>query len=148
ADAYDGRNQRRRDPRNCCLYVSRAGAWRARGSASGHLGVRCCSVRNAHWCTHVRRTNHFGHACRSADQGAGSVSRPVAGAAAAAALSGKREALFTAPIYGGGNTTNVTRYDVSRDGKKFLINSERSDAAAADMTPITVILNWPALLRR
>ena len=61
---------------------------------------------------------------------------------------GVPKALFAAPIYGAGTATNVTRYDVSRDGKKFLINSERSDAPAADMTPITVILNWPALLRK
>jgi Tol biopolymer transport system component len=61
---------------------------------------------------------------------------------------GVPKALFVAPIFGGGSTQNVTRYDVTRDGKRFLINAERSQIGADRVTPITVILNWPALLRR
>jgi serine/threonine protein kinase/WD40 repeat protein len=61
---------------------------------------------------------------------------------------GVPKALFSVPIYGGGGTTNVIRYDVSPDGQKFLINAERSPANSADVNPITVILNWPALLKR
>jgi len=56
--------------------------------------------------------------------------------------------LFVAPIYGGGNTQNVVRYDIARDGQRFLINSERSEAGAAAVAPITVILNWPSLQRK
>jgi hypothetical protein len=55
--------------------------------------------------------------------------------------------LFSAPIYGGGTTTNVTRYDVTPDGQRFLINSERTQTPT-EINPITVILNWPALLKR
>jgi hypothetical protein len=33
---------------------------------------------------------------------------------------------------------------VSADGQRFLINSPVSEAA---ISPITVVLNWPALLR-
>jgi serine/threonine protein kinase len=55
--------------------------------------------------------------------------------------------LFSAPIYGGGTTTNVTRYDVTPDGQRFLINTERSQSPT-EINPITVILNWPALLKR
>jgi Tol biopolymer transport system component len=63
---------------------------------------------------------------------------------------GLTKALFRAPIFGGvftaGTTTNVTRYDVTADGTKFLINAVagRTDAGA---TPITVVLNWPELLK-
>jgi hypothetical protein len=56
--------------------------------------------------------------------------------------------LFSTPIYGGGNPNNVTRYDVSPDGQKFLINSVPSDATGGAATPITVVLNWPQLLKR
>jgi hypothetical protein len=61
---------------------------------------------------------------------------------------GTPKALFIAPIYGGGTTANVSRYDVSPDGKKFLINSDRLPSDAGTTEPITVILNWPALLKR
>ena len=56
--------------------------------------------------------------------------------------------LFSAPIWGGGGTTNVTRYDVTGDGQKFLINAVPSEASGAEITPITVILNWPELLKK
>ena len=53
--------------------------------------------------------------------------------------------LFDAPIVGGGQTNNVTRYDVSADGKRFLINGALSEARGA---PITVVLNWEGILKR
>jgi hypothetical protein len=58
---------------------------------------------------------------------------------------GVPKALFAAPIWGGGTTTNVTRYDVTADGQKFLINALPTDTTtAASPTPITVVLNWTA----
>jgi dipeptidyl aminopeptidase/acylaminoacyl peptidase len=54
------------------------------------------------------------------------------------------KALFQAPISGGATARHVIRYDVTADGKKFLINS----AAAEGPSPITVVLNWTALLKK
>ena len=59
-----------------------------------------------------------------------------------------RKVLFSAPILGGGSITNVTRYDVTPDGKKFLINSAPSETISTAPTPITVVLNWPQLLTK
>jgi Tol biopolymer transport system component len=56
--------------------------------------------------------------------------------------------LFQAPIWGGGTFHNVTRYDVTADGKRFLINSVTADAATSAPTPITIVLNWTALLKK
>jgi hypothetical protein len=62
---------------------------------------------------------------------------------------GVPKALFQTPVWGGGSTNNVTRYDVTADDEKFLINSGPSQASGADaVTPITVVLNWPALLKK
>ena len=61
---------------------------------------------------------------------------------------GVPRALFRAPILGAGVTTNVTHYDVAADGKKFLINSAPSEAASEKATPITVMLNWQASLKK
>lgn len=36
-------------------------------------------------------------------------------------------------------------YDVSADGQRFLVNTLVQDAAA---TPITLVVNWPALLKK
>jgi eukaryotic-like serine/threonine-protein kinase len=36
-------------------------------------------------------------------------------------------------------------YDVSADGQRFLVNTLAQDAAA---TPITLVVNWPALLKK
>jgi hypothetical protein len=41
----------------------------------------------------------------------------------------------------------VLRYDVTRDGKRFLINTE-SEAADVSSSPIAVVLNWTALLKQ
>jgi hypothetical protein len=53
--------------------------------------------------------------------------------------------LFEAPLYGSGRGVNVHRWDVSPDGRKFLINTVKEDE---DDDPITVILNWQSLLKR
>ena len=57
------------------------------------------------------------------------------------------KALFAAPIWGGGATNNVTRYDVTADGKKFLINSLPTETTATPSSPITVVLNWQQTLQ-
>ncbi len=57
------------------------------------------------------------------------------------------KALFTVPVLGGGSAFNVFRYDVSRDGQRFLIDASATETAAA-RPPITVVLNWQALLKR
>jgi eukaryotic-like serine/threonine-protein kinase len=57
------------------------------------------------------------------------------------------KALFTAPVLGGVSAVNVFRYDVSRDGQRFLIDASATETAAA-RPPITVVLNWQALLKR
>jgi len=36
-------------------------------------------------------------------------------------------------------------YDVSHDGERFLVNTLADDDAAA---PITLVVNWPALLKK
>jgi len=56
--------------------------------------------------------------------------------------------LFQAPIWGGGTFHNVARYDVTADGKRFLINSVTADAATSAPAPITIVLNWTALLKK
>jgi Tol biopolymer transport system component len=57
--------------------------------------------------------------------------------------------LFQAPIWGGGQSNNLTRYDVSTDGKKFLIISALSGAnAAVTSRPIILMMNWTALLKK
>jgi Tol biopolymer transport system component len=40
-----------------------------------------------------------------------------------------------------------TAYDVSRDGQKFLINATPS-SSGPPVIPITVVLNWPTLLKK
>jgi hypothetical protein len=62
---------------------------------------------------------------------------------------GLAKPLFRAPIFGGvfSVTTNVTRYDVTADGQKFLINAVLPERTGAEGMPITVVLNWPELLK-
>ena len=60
---------------------------------------------------------------------------------------GNPRALFAAPIWGGGTSHNVTRYGVTPDGRKFLINTLAADAAAP-ASPITVVLNWQMALKK
>jgi eukaryotic-like serine/threonine-protein kinase len=54
------------------------------------------------------------------------------------------QALFPVPIFGGGSVFNVHRWD-TLDGKRFLINSATT---ATSSTPITVVLNWQAGLKK
>jgi hypothetical protein len=67
--------------------------------------------------------------------------------ASGAVQRGSPKALFTAPIFGL-PTLNTTRYDVTADGQKFLINSVPTETASAPPSPITVVLNWQAGLKK
>jgi eukaryotic-like serine/threonine-protein kinase len=69
-------------------------------------------------------------------------------AASGAFQAGSPKALFAVPILGGGAVPIGTHYDVSADGKKFLINSVPADTASAPPSPITVVLNWQAGLKK
>ena len=56
--------------------------------------------------------------------------------------------LFSVPIAGGPLlplTTATSRWDMTRDGRKFLVNSNATEGAPA---PLTVVLNWPVLLKK
>jgi hypothetical protein len=57
------------------------------------------------------------------------------------------KALFAAPIWGGGVTNNTTRYDVTAD-QKFLINALPTETTSAPSSPITVVLNWQAGVKK
>jgi Tol biopolymer transport system component len=59
--------------------------------------------------------------------------------------SGIPQALFDTQIYGGFAISGPMRWDVSPDGKRFLVISSVS---AGTSSPVTVILNWPELLRK
>jgi hypothetical protein len=60
---------------------------------------------------------------------------------------GTPQALFqTRTTQGGTLSHRMLRYDVTRDGARFLINSER-ESIEATSPPITVVLNWTALLK-
>jgi len=67
--------------------------------------------------------------------------------ASGAVQPGIPKALFAAPVYGGA-TLNTTRYDVTADGQKFLINSLATETNSAPSSPITVVLNWEAGLKK
>ena len=57
--------------------------------------------------------------------------------------------LFVAPISNGPGGIGATRYDVSPDGKRFLINSVVAEVNnGGKAPPITVVLNWQADLRK
>ena len=59
---------------------------------------------------------------------------------------GSPKALFSAPILAGG--IGVFRYDVTRDGRKFLIDAVPTSASATRPAPITVVVNWPTLIEK
>jgi Tol biopolymer transport system component len=61
---------------------------------------------------------------------------------------GDPKALFTAPLLGGGVDIGPFRYDVSRDGRKFLIDAAPADGAASRPSTITIVLNWQTLVRK
>jgi hypothetical protein len=58
------------------------------------------------------------------------------------------KSLFHAPISGGASFRVATRYDVTADGNRFLINSLLVNAGAPAASPITVVLNWRELLKK
>ena len=55
-------------------------------------------------------------------------------------------ALFPAPIWSGALTQNITRYDVTPDGRRFLINTLPAGTKVSAMPPMTVVLNWTTAL--
>ena len=59
-------------------------------------------------------------------------------------LIGNPKPLLTAPVLGSG----ATRYDVTADGQKFLVDAASTDAGASRRSVITVVLNWPTLLKK
>ena len=61
---------------------------------------------------------------------------------------GVPHALFQTAILGAAQVVNETRYDVTADGQKFLINTlANSDASGAPSPSISVVLNWQAGLK-
>jgi Tol biopolymer transport system component len=56
------------------------------------------------------------------------------------------KALFRAPVLGGngGAPTTAWRWDVSKDGQRFLINTALEEEASST---ITVLLNWQSTVR-
>ncbi|MEQ1731200.1 MAG: hypothetical protein ABL982_22755, partial [Vicinamibacterales bacterium] len=64
---------------------------------------------------------------------------------------GVPKVLFAAPFWGGaeGAVNPASRYDVTADGQKFLINTvPQADTTTAPPAPITMVLNWTEGLRR
>jgi Tol biopolymer transport system component len=55
---------------------------------------------------------------------------------------GTPKALFDPAIYGGSGAQSVFRYDVTPDGKRFLVNSDLKPDQKTALEPFTVILNW------
>jgi Tol biopolymer transport system component len=63
---------------------------------------------------------------------------------------GTESALFQTPLMAGG-VGSLRGYDVSADGKRFLIISPlagASPSSSTDSTPITAVVNWTAALRK
>ena len=69
-----------------------------------------------------------------------SVDIPAGNALAA----GVSRALFQTRVPLTGNPYR-TNYAVSRDGQRFLVNTSTAEGLSS---PLTILLNWPALLRR
>ncbi|MBI3048539.1 MAG: hypothetical protein HYY76_09555 [Acidobacteria bacterium] len=66
----------------------------------------------------------------------------------ATAVSGQGSALEVGavrPLFETRAGTPRLPYDVSPDGQRFLVNTLPEEAAPA---PITIVVNWPALLRK
>ena len=60
---------------------------------------------------------------------------------------GVPRALFEVPVSVGGYLANVMqRWDAAPDGKRFLIAAPPQQGSAE--IPITVLLNWPVLLKK
>jgi hypothetical protein len=61
---------------------------------------------------------------------------------------GAPKALFDPRMAIGGPAYTYFRYDVTADGKRFLVNSVAGAPESSASTPITVVLNWQAALKR
>ena len=66
-------------------------------------------------------------------------------AATPAFQAGVPKVLFEAPIFTAGDVMTEISWDVSRDGKRFLLVTQAGRTGAA---PITVALNWAAGLKK
>jgi eukaryotic-like serine/threonine-protein kinase len=53
--------------------------------------------------------------------------------------------LFEATVVAGGSNLDYHYWDVTADGKRFLINTQATESASA---PITVVVNWAAGLKK
>ena len=108
--------------------MSSGGKWPvSNGGGSRHVGrttARSCSIS--------RRTKHSWPWTSEASGGTVELGIP--------------KALFRASVLGGtgGAPTTAWRWDVSKDGQRFLINTSLDEAAAS---PITVLLNWQATMK-
>jgi Tol biopolymer transport system component len=61
---------------------------------------------------------------------------------------GAPKALFDARLGIAANGIAFFRYDVTADGKRFLINTLEASAESSASAPITVVLNWQAATKR
>jgi len=61
---------------------------------------------------------------------------------------GAPQSLFDARIPAAALVDGYFRYDVAADGKRFLVNAVATERPGAAPTPITVIVNWQAALKR
>jgi hypothetical protein len=61
---------------------------------------------------------------------------------------GKVTPLFTTPIPFPTTFGADIPYDVTPDGQRFLISASLAQSPAPTTTPVTVILNWPSVLKR
>jgi Tol biopolymer transport system component len=70
----------------------------------------------------------------------------TAGKCGPASQAGIPTALFATPSFG--TLSRSHQYDVRADGKQFLIRDQTAERAGADTSPITVVLNWQAGLKK
>jgi hypothetical protein len=57
--------------------------------------------------------------------------------------------LFSVPMRGAATDVGLARYDVTPDGQRFLVDAVGPGAnSAARTSPITVVLNWQAGLKK
>lgn len=65
---------------------------------------------------------------------------------------GDTKALFTAPVSSGEinirSFINAFRYDVTRDGQRFLVDAVAASQASTRSLPITIVLNWQTLMNK
>jgi hypothetical protein len=61
--------------------------------------------------------------------------------------SGAPKALFDARIASNYPLYTAFRYDVTADGKRFIVNNVARDQDVSASAPITVVLNWQAALK-